>query len=414
LDATVLVVIGVWCLLAVVVFFLLVRPVFGAGARNDALVAIEAELLRSTPPPAPPEAAVPVAEPSHAAHLVETGYLGLVQDRLCRYVRVVLGLERSWLLLRDSRDREHVIVAAARGCDPEQVGRRLPAETGAMGLMLRSPRPTVLPQSGVAPGDPGAAVARGARLVAAAPVAWEGMVRGALAVATRDPDRTLGMEDLELLGEVAGLSGAALAVGDRRAELAGTVAGQVDALTTALAIWDGHTRAHSEGVVRLTRLTGARMGLARAELLELELAALLHDVGKLRVPREILRKPGTLSQSEQRLMRNHPVWGAELVSGVPGLQAVALIVRHHHERVDGEGYPSRLAGVRIPVASRIVAVCDAFGAMTEPRAYGARRSEHDALVELRHEAGSQFDPAVVDALEAEVEDGTRALAGAAH
>jgi HD-GYP domain-containing protein (c-di-GMP phosphodiesterase class II) len=156
------------------------------------------------------------------------------------------------------------------------------------------------------------------------------------------------------------------------------------------------------------------MGLDPAELLELELAALLHDVGKLRVPREILRKPGSLSHSEERLMRNHPVWGAELVSGVPGLQAVALIVRHHHERIDGEGYPSRLAGVRIPVASRIVAACDAYGAMTEPRAYGAPRSPDEALAELRHEAGSQFDPAVVDALEAEVAERTPAgaVAGA--
>jgi HD-GYP domain-containing protein (c-di-GMP phosphodiesterase class II) len=413
LDATVLVVIAAWCVLAVVVFFLLVRPVVAAGARHDMLLAREAERLRAAAPQSP--AAVAPAEPSRAAHLVETGYLGLVQDRLCTYVRILLGLERSWLLLRrDADGREDVIVAAARGGDPEQVGRRLPAEAGVMGLMLRSPRPTVLPRGAEAEGDPGAAVARGARMVATAPVTWEGTVRGALAVATRDPERSLGMEDLELLGEVAGLSGAALAVGERRAELAGTVAGQVDALATALAIWDGQTREHSESVVRLTRLTGARMGLDRAELLELELAALLHDVGKLRVPREILRKPESLTQSEQRLMRNHPVWGAELVSGVPGLQAVALIVRHHHERVDGEGYPSRLAGVRIPVASRIVAVCDAYGAMTEPRAYGERRSSDQALTELHHEAGSQFDPAVVDALESEVEDGARTPAVAAR
>jgi HD-GYP domain-containing protein (c-di-GMP phosphodiesterase class II) len=402
LDVTVLAVIAAWCALAVVVFFLLVRPVFAAGARHDMLVAREAEGLRAAAPPA--SGAAPPAVPSHAADLVETGYLGLVQDRLCTYVRVLLGLERSWLLLRDPDGREDVIVAAARGGDPDQVGRRLPAEAGVMGLMMRSPRPTVLPRPPDAPGDPGAAVARGARLVAAAPVTWEGTVRGALAVATRDPERSLSMEDLELLGEVAGLSGAAMAMGERRAELAGTVAGQVEALATALAIWDDQTREHSEGVVRLTGLTGARMALDPAELLELELAALLHDVGKLRVPREVLRKPGSLSQSEQRLMRNHPVWGAELVSGVPGLQAVALIVRHHHERVDGEGYPSRLAGVRIPVASRIVAVCDAYGAMTEPRVYGERRASHEALAELRHEAGTQFDLAVVDALEAEVEE----------
>ncbi|HEV2875368.1 MAG TPA: HD domain-containing phosphohydrolase, partial [Thermoleophilaceae bacterium] len=109
-----------------------------------------------------------------------------------------------------------------------------------------------------------------------------------------------------------------------------------------------------------------------------------------------------LSESEERLMRNHPAWGAELVSGVPGLQAVALIVRHHHERIDGGGYPSGLCGVRIPVASRIMAVCDAYGAMTEGRPYRDQRSPHEALAELRDLAGNQFDPAVVNALEAEV------------
>jgi putative nucleotidyltransferase with HDIG domain len=212
----------------------------------------------------------------------------------------------------------------------------------------------------------------------------------------------LDVGDLELLGEVAQLSGAALAGRARRAELAGTVAAQVEALATALEVWDGQTREHSDKVVDLARLTGARMGLDPVELLELELAALLHDVGKLRVPREILRKPGPLSDAERRLMRNHPVWGAELVSGVPGLQAVALIVRHHHERVDGSGYPAALSGVRIPVASRIMAVCDAYGAMTESRPYREERSATDALAELRGGAGGQFDPAVVEALEVEV------------
>jgi putative nucleotidyltransferase with HDIG domain len=294
------------------------------------------------------------------------------------------------------------VVVAARGSDPEQVGWRLPAEPGVMGQMLRSPRPTVLPTPNGTTDDPGASVARGVRLMATAPVSWEGSVRGVLAVGTRDPARVLGVDDLELLGEVAQLSGAALAGQERRAELSDTVAAQVDALATALAVWDGQTRQHSDTVVELARLTGARMGLDRVELLELELAALLHDVGKLRVPREVLGKPGPLSEAERRLMRNHPVWGAELVSGVPGLQAVALIVRHHHERVDGTGYPSALSGVRIPVASRIMAVCDAYGAMTETRPYRAERLPQEALGELHRQAGSQFDPAVVEALEAEV------------
>ena len=392
---------GAWCLLAVLIF-LLARPAFRASRRQEALEEREVKELMASArrrPIAPP---APVGPLERASRLLETGYLGLVHDRLCSYARVLLGVERSWLLLRDPGHAGEVVVAAARGSDPEQIGMRLPADPGVMGRMLRTPGPAVLDQENGSAEDPGTAVARGVRMMATAPVSWEGAVHGVLAVGTRDPGRALNVDDLELLGEVAGLSGAALAGLDRRAELGRTVPSQVDALATALAVWDGHTRRHSDTVVELARKTGARMGLDPMELLELELAALLHDVGKLRVPRELLRKAGPLTESEERLMRNHPVWGAELVSGVPGLQAVALIVRHHHERVDGSGYPSGLSGVRIPVASRIMAVCDAYGAMTEARPYREGREPQAALAELRDLAGDQFDSAVVDALEAEV------------
>ena len=397
----ILLVAGAWCLLALLAF-LLASPMFRVGRRQDRLSARAAGGLSVSSVPRPVASRAPAGPLERASRLVETGYLGLVHDRLCSYVRLLVGLERSWLLLRDPGHADEVVVVAARGSDPEQIGLRLPADPGVMGRLLGASSPAVLHQENGSAQDPGTVVARGMRMMASAPVSWEGRVRGALAVGTRDPGRELDRDDLELLGEVAGLSGAALAGEDRRAEQAGTVASQVDALATALSVWDGQTRRHSDTVVELARMTGARMGLDPMELLELELAALLHDVGKLRVPRELLGKPGPLSESEERLMRNHPAWGAELVSGVPGLQAVALIVRHHHEWVDGSGYPNGLSGVRIPAASRIMAVCDAFGAMTETRPYAEPREPHEALAELRHQAGDQFDPAVVDAFEAEV------------
>jgi HD domain/GAF domain len=405
----ILLVAGAWCILALLLL-LVARPALRMGRREDVLEERGAEELMVTALPRPVPRAAPAGPLERASHMVDTGYLGLVHDRLCSYARVLLGVERSWLLLRDPGHAGEVVVAAARGSDPEQIGLRLPADPGVMGEMLRARNPAVLRNENDSSEDPGTAVSHGVRMMATAPVSWEGSVRGALAVGTRDPGRELDVDDLELLGEVAWLSGAALAGQDRRAEAAGTVASQVDALATALWVWDGHQRRHSDTVVELARRTGARMGLDHLELLELELAALLHDVGKLRVPRELLRKAGPLSDSEERLMHNHPAWGAELVSGVPGLQAVALIVRHHHERVDGSGYPSRLAGVHIPVASRIVAVCDAYGAMTEPRPYQEQREPHQALAELRDLAGNKFDPAVVDALEAEVGRETHVMA----
>jgi HD-GYP domain-containing protein (c-di-GMP phosphodiesterase class II) len=394
-----IVVAAVWCLLALIAFGV-ARPALRVNRREDAheLDAAEEMMVAAVPMAGSEVTEQHVAAPHERAnHLIETGYMGLVHDRLCSYARVVLGVERSWLLLRDPGHANEVLVAAARGGDPEQIGVRVPADTGVTGRMLGASRPELL-----APSDDGISAARGVRALATAPVTWEGTVRGALGVGTRDPGREFGADDLELLGEVAWLAGAALAGHDRRAELAGTVAFQVEALATALSVWDHHTRRHSDRVVELARTAGARMGLDPMELLELELAALLHDVGKLRVPRELLANTGPLSDAQEALVRNHPVWGAELVAGVPGLQAVALIVRHHHERIDGSGYPSGLSGVRIPVASRIVAACDAYGAMTEARPYRERRAPNRALAELRDLAGTQFDPAVVDALEAEM------------
>ncbi len=129
------------------------------------------------------------------------------------------------------------------------------------------------------------------------------------------------------------------------------------------------------------------------------LTARLHDVGKLFVPRRILDKPGPLDAQERELVCMHSEWGAEIVGRIPGLAAVALLVRLHHERLDGRGYPHGLPAERIPIVSRIVAVCDAHSAIVDDRPYRAGRSQAEALEELRRHAGTQFDPQVVDALE---------------
>jgi HD-GYP domain-containing protein (c-di-GMP phosphodiesterase class II) len=138
------------------------------------------------------------------------------------------------------------------------------------------------------------------------------------------------------------------------------------------------------------------------ELELLELAARLHDVGKLGVPDTILQKPGPLDEAEWAVMRRHPEWGAEMVGSVPGLEELGMLVGHHHERWDGHGYPNGIEGESIPLASRVISVCDAFEAMISDRPYRASLTVGDALAELETGAGSQFDPAVVAAVETEV------------
>jgi HD-GYP domain-containing protein (c-di-GMP phosphodiesterase class II) len=131
---------------------------------------------------------------------------------------------------------------------------------------------------------------------------------------------------------------------------------------------------------------------------EVEVAARLHDVGKIGVPDAILRKRGPLDPDEWRIVRQHPEWGSQMLARVPELAGIAVLIRYEHERWDGKGYPDGLAGEEIPLASRIVFVCDAYHAITSTRPYRQARSSEEALQELEANAGSQFDPEAVRAL----------------
>lgn len=148
---------------------------------------------------------------------------------------------------------------------------------------------------------------------------------------------------------------------------------------------------------------GRILGLHSEELDELRRAAELHDLGKLAVPDQILNKPGPLSESEWELMHQHTIIGERILAAAPALRPVALLVRSSHERWDGQGYPDRLAGSAIPLGARIIAACDSYDAMISDRPYQAHRTSAEAIAELRRNAGSQFDPAVVEALSRHLE-----------
>lgn len=156
---------------------------------------------------------------------------------------------------------------------------------------------------------------------------------------------------------------------------------------------------HTQGVVELGLDLGRELGLDAHGLRDLEFGSLLHDIGKLRVSNEIINKPGKLSEAEWAIVRRHPVDGQEMLSRVGGaLEQVGAIVRAHHERVDGGGYPDGLKGDEIPMESRIICVCDAYSAMTTDRSYRPAMPRAEAIAELRRCAGQQFDVQVVEAL----------------
>ncbi|MBO0768118.1 MAG: HD-GYP domain-containing protein [Solirubrobacterales bacterium] len=166
---------------------------------------------------------------------------------------------------------------------------------------------------------------------------------------------------------------------------------------------DSYTGEHSRQVAELSVAVCDRLGLDATTRRNVEFGALLHDVGKLRVPNDILQKAGKLDEAEWDVMRLHTADGEAMLQVVGGvLSDVGRVVRHSHERFDGNGYPDRLAGEQIPIESRIISACDAWNAMTTSRSYRQALSEELALEELRRCAGTHFDPNVVRALLEEV------------
>lgn len=168
------------------------------------------------------------------------------------------------------------------------------------------------------------------------------------------------------------------------------------ALAKALETRDLSTGAHCRRITQLAEQIAVRMGCSFREVQDIRRAALLHDIGKIGIPDQILHKPGPLSDREWAIMRQHPEIGARILRTVRGLNDVGMYVLAHHERYDGSGYPYGLSGDMIPLGARILSVVDAFGAMITDRVYRSSLSYRDAIAEVRRCSGTDFDPRVVD------------------
>jgi putative nucleotidyltransferase with HDIG domain len=240
-------------------------------------------------------------------------------------------------------------------------------------------------------GDPPAAAAVADRVREA--VAALGSRAGASTGVAARPQDAADAEQLVAIAD-ARLYECKRAHGDRGSR--GAALDSVIALAAALDLRDPSTAAHSRTVAQYAALTGTALGLPPARLQRLRLAGLLHDLGKIAVPDAVLHKPGALTDEEWALMRSHPEVGAQLCASA-GLPDVAAWVRAHHERADGRGYPNGLRAEEIPLESAVLAVADAYEAMTADRPYRAAIPAEQAREKLRRCAGSQFDPRVVEA-----------------
>lgn len=252
--------------------------------------------------------------------------------------------------------------------------------------LASDPRTRESARSHVPPGWGGACV----------PIRAAHEIVGALFVSVQLP-RELTPDEVSLLTTLAEIAGNAIHRARLHESLEEAFIQTVLALAEAVEARDSYTSGHSKRMADMAVTVAEELGLSSEEQEALRFAARLHDIGKIGVPDAILRKPSSLNAEEWALMQRHPVIGAQILTPVQRLHKVALIVRHHQEKFDGSGYPDGLAGEAIPLGARILAVVDAYSAMTDDRVYRKGYSVAQVLEELKKLAGQKFDPTVVEA-----------------
>jgi uncharacterized membrane protein len=339
---------------------------------------------------------------TEAAHgITVTGHTAAILHGLARQAAEILRADTAFVFLREEQDPGIGEVVAGRGGADELIGRRLGASEGIAGHVIVTGEPVLVADYARLghPASPLDVMSAGG----AVPIAWRDQVRGALAAGSVGGNG-FDARQLDVLARIAALGASALEQVEMREHLERAARAGVEALASAVDARDQYTAEHSEEVVELSKKVGRRLGLAGHDLTQLEYAARLHDVGKIGVPDAILHKPGPLDKDEWQIIHRHPIWGSEMLARVPELAGVAAIVRFEHERWDGGGYPDGLRGEQIPLAARIVFVCDAYNAMTSDRPYRSSVGPRVAVEELRAGAGSQFDPTAVEVLLTVVEE----------
>ena len=332
------------------------------------------------------------------------GDIGLALDRqedfgaggavASQELRDLLGLGSCAVLRLVAEGKlEEVAVAGIGELDADW----LRADHGPVGRSLREKRAIL--------GELGAAARRkvelkeaGARTATelAVPLIIQGRAWGA--IACRAGERELDEVDAELVSAVADHLASAIRTDELYEQLTQSMIGTAEALAQAMAAKDSYTADHARSIAELAVEVGRELDLPDSAIEDLRYGGIFHDIGKIAIPDAIINKPGPLTADEFEVIKEHPVAGAEILAPVPFLYGVRTIVRHAHEHWDGSGYPDGLSGAQIPLGARIVLAVDAYHAMTSDRPYRQRMSHQAACAELRQEAGSQFDPEVVEAL----------------
>ncbi|UCH79368.1 MAG: HD domain-containing protein [Candidatus Coatesbacteria bacterium] len=242
-------------------------------------------------------------------------------------------------------------------------------------------------------------------LAVAAPMRFKNEIIGIVFLGAKISGRDFGPEELRLLDALVKLAGVSVETATLLDTTKKNYGGLVRALISAVEAKDEFTRGHTERVTLYAAALADEVGLEESYRQDLLFAAVLHDVGYLGIPEEILRVTDGITEEQLAELRRHPEIGADILQGIPFLRKALAGIRHHHEWYDGSGYPDGLAGDDIPQLARLIAVADSFDAMTTDRRYREAKSKEEALAEIAAHRGAQFDPTVVDAFENLVTDG---------
>ena len=235
------------------------------------------------------------------------------------------------------------------------------------------------------------------RAIMCAPLVTRGKVIGVVEVLNKLDGSDFNEQDLETLVAVGATAAIAIENSKLHQSVIDGYKGTMKALAAAIDAKDPYTRGHSQRVVEYALLGGVALSFSQEELEVLEYASILHDIGKIGIADSILSKPGHLNAEEYSAFLEHPVIGANIIDGIPFLNAARALVLHHHERYDGTGYPDGLKGENIPIGARLLAVADTFDSITTDRPYHAALSADHAIDELRRCSRDQFCPIAVEA-----------------
>lgn len=331
----------------------------------------------------------------------DTHFEALLDGALAEVMNVTSAEAGSIMLIQPDNSLR---IECARGIPDEVVAStRVELGEGIAGWVAANRRPLVL----VDADDDGFGnepYAAGARSALSVPLVCKGEVTGVLNVSKLSSDESFSTENQKVVASFAGQLAMAIDNAKLYVNLENTFLGTIGALASAVDAKDPYTYGHSSAVTEYALAAGKALGLSAGELEDLRIAALLHDIGKIGIDSAILNKPGRLEPDEYVMIQRHPDIAANILSSLDFLKDVVPYVQYHHERWDGSGYPTGMAGASIPLGARIISVADAFDAMTSERPYRPGMSYGEAIEELKACAGSQFDADVVEAFVQSVPD----------